>query len=195
MFVLMACLVYMRFWRAVIGEAIGTLFFVLILGGVVCNLKQKDKLDVFIYSVTYAVTSLSMTWSMREVSGGHLNPAVTTAMIVCRRIHIGRAGLYFLAQCTGGMTGAGLLYAITRDTSVGATRVDPRLDIAQAFGIETMGTFLYVFSYFAAIDRNRIDGHSGGTPVIIAAALTAACMFTVSKYIPIYFISMLLVLI
>ena len=40
-------------------------------------------------------------------SGGHVNPAVTWALFLDRRISIVRTVLYIIAQFVGGFTGAG----------------------------------------------------------------------------------------
>ena len=41
-------------------------------------------------------------------SGGHLNPVVTLAMTIVRRLPLKLAPLYVVAQLLGGMIGAGL---------------------------------------------------------------------------------------
>lgn len=165
------------------GEALGVFFINLTLGGIAGQLPQTKTVDVFLYSVFYASITISMTLSMRHVSGGHLNPAITTAMIVSRRINIGRAVLYFIAQCSGAVMGSGLIFAITRDKTVGMTLVNERLDIAQAFGMETMGTFVYVFAYFAAMDRSRKSDATEASSTILAASLFSASVLTVRFFV------------
>ena len=79
--------------------------------------------------------------------------------------------------------GSALIYLLLRDKYVGSTFADHKLDIAQAFGMETLGTFVYVFAYFAALDRNRKEGPSGGSPSLLFMAFFTAAVFTVRSYI------------
>lgn len=44
------------------------------------------------------------------VSGAHVNPAVSLAMLVTKRISLIRAVMFVLAQCGGAVAGAAFLY-------------------------------------------------------------------------------------
>lgn len=54
---------------------------------------------------------LALISALAHSSGGHINPAVTAALWVMRQISFLRALGYILAQCAGGLAGAGLLAA------------------------------------------------------------------------------------
>lgn len=43
-------------------------------------------------------------------SGGHINPALTTAMLITRRISPVRAVMFIAAQCGGAVGGAAIIY-------------------------------------------------------------------------------------
>ena len=178
-----SCCRYLGLWRAALAEMLGTFLINILLGPPSGHLEQTRTQDVFFYGALYACVTATMTLSMREVSGGHLNPAVTAAMLVSRRVNVGRAALFLAAQCSGGVMGSALIYLLLRDKYVGSTFADHKLDIAQAFGMETLGTFVYVFAYFAALDRNRKEGPSGGSPSLLLMAFFTAAVFTVRSYI------------
>jgi aquaporin-4 len=57
-----------------------------------------------------------MVWCIGHISGGHINPAVTVAFLVARRINIVTAVIYVAAQMTGAVFGAGLLAGHIRIT-------------------------------------------------------------------------------
>ena len=51
----------------------------------------------------------TMVRCIGHISGGHINPAVTVALLVTRKISVVRAVLFVVAQCIGAMIGAALL--------------------------------------------------------------------------------------
>ena len=55
--------------------------------------------------------------------GGHINPAVTVAMVCTRRISIAKSVFYIAAQCLGAIIGAGILYLVTPPSVVGGLGV------------------------------------------------------------------------
>ena len=92
------------------------------------------------------------------ISGGHLNPAVTFAMLITGRITLMRGVLYVAAQMIGAVVGMLLLRAFLLDELVNgaaigagghavAAQVVPS-DLA-AVGLEATGTFILVWTFFA----------------------------------------------
>jgi glycerol uptake facilitator-like aquaporin len=59
---------------------------------------------------------MCFVFAFQRLSGGHLNPAVTWAALVTRRIGVMKGIAYMLAQVGGGILGALLLSAATPDT-------------------------------------------------------------------------------
>ena len=51
----------------------------------------------------------TMVWCIGHISGGHINPAVTVALLVTRKISVVRAVLFVVAQCLGAIIGAAFL--------------------------------------------------------------------------------------
>ena len=56
----------------------------------------------------------TMVWCIRHISGGHINPAVTVALLVTRKISVVRAVLFVVAQCLGAIIGAAFLKVTTK---------------------------------------------------------------------------------
>ncbi len=52
--------------------------------------------------------------SIGHVSGCHINPAVSTAMMITGKMSVVRTIAYILAQCLGGICGAALLQVIIK---------------------------------------------------------------------------------
>lgn len=72
-----------QFYRALIGELIGVLFLVF----VACSSPYGDKdLDNTRVSLCFGLSVATMVWLLANVSGGHINPAVTSGMFITRKV-------------------------------------------------------------------------------------------------------------
>jgi glycerol uptake facilitator protein len=95
------------------------------------------------------------------VSGGHFNPAVTTAAAVLRRIDPVDAVVYILAQLSGGVLGALLTKGLLEDEGAlghyGAATISPLLGGNTAGAIvEALGTLLLVLAVVAVAMNPRV---------------------------------------
>ncbi|KAG7214813.1 hypothetical protein INR49_010705 [Caranx melampygus] len=110
-----------------------------------------------------------------HISGGHINPAVTAAMVVTRKLSLAKGLFYVLAQCLGAITGAGILYLVTPAAvrgSLGVTTVNSNISVGHGLLVELLITFELVFTVFATCDPNRTDlGGSAGLAIGIAVAI------------------------
>ncbi len=75
------------------GRALGTQ----VVG--TCGLTLAALLSGTPYAV--ALTLAAFVYALGAISGCHLNPAVTVALLVARRLSVGRGALYVLAQGGG----------------------------------------------------------------------------------------------
>ena len=101
---LRARLTNVKIWRSSGAEFIGTLLLVLLM----ISSQARDSLDsdsgtlsVVLYSLVYALSVMSLSWSIQHVSGGHINPAITVAFFVTRKISVIRAIFYISSQTAG----------------------------------------------------------------------------------------------
>ncbi|MEO8813254.1 MAG: aquaporin Z, partial [Caulobacteraceae bacterium] len=96
------------------AEFVGTLW--LVLGG--CGAAVLDaafpQLGIGYAGVALAfgLTVLTMAYAVGHVSGAHFNPAVTVGLYVGGRFPARDIVPYILAQCLGGIAGAGILYLV-----------------------------------------------------------------------------------
>jgi aquaporin Z len=63
-------------------------------------------------SFAFGLTVLTMAYAIGHISGCHLNPAVTVGLAVAKRFPFADVPKYIVAQCIGGVLGAGVLYVI-----------------------------------------------------------------------------------
>lgn len=97
------------------------------------------------------------------ISGAHLNPAVTGAMLVTRRIEPPLAGFYVVAQLAGATLAAALCRGIfppaaVREAFLGIPLPAPWVSIGTLLLVEFILTFLLVISVFGTAVEERGSG-------------------------------------
>lgn len=93
-----------------------------------------------------------------HVSGGHLNPAVTIALLITGKISLVRALLYIVAQCGGATAGSASLKALLPEAyqaGLGHTNLAENFLPIQGLGVEFFLGFILIFVVFGAVDPNK----------------------------------------
>ncbi|XP_035207751.1 aquaporin-2-like [Stegodyphus dumicola] len=169
--------------KAVLAEFLGTAILVLVgCGSCTIGWSEAYSPTVVQIALAFGVTVATVAQCIGGVSGGHINPAVTCAMMVTGRCSFLRSGLYIVGQCAGAVAGAALLNVLTPDAQrgdLGMTRVHPGMTPTQGLGVEFCITFVLVFTVFAACDESRLDVQ-GSIPLAIGLSITACHCFAVS---------------
>ncbi|KAA0708766.1 Aquaporin-4 [Triplophysa tibetana] len=153
-----------EFWRAVSGEFLATLIFVLLSLGSTINWSAKEEKpsppDLVLISLCFGLSIATLVQCFGHISGAHINPAVTVAMVATRKLSLAKAVFYLLAQCLGALVGAAILYGVTPASvrgGLGVTSVNPEITTGHAIVIELIITFELVFTVFATCDTKRSD--------------------------------------
>jgi MIP family channel proteins len=125
----------------------------------------------FAYGLAYAI----MVTAVGHISGGHLNPAVTIAFWVTKRLGTLQTLFYWVAQLLGALAGAYLVVAIVpeavwRLVGLGTPALAPDFTRMHGMLLEGVMTFFLVFVFFAtAVDVrgafNKIAGFAIGLAV------------------------------
>jgi len=125
---------------------------------------NKDKesggsLGAGLVSISFGIgIALStMIYTVANISGGHLNPAVTIALTFIRQVELFKALGYIICQLGGGIVGTALMYGVMPDnTSVlihmGATTLAPGVTPGEGCAIEICLTFILVFTVCATAE-------------------------------------------
>nr|XP_020451481.1 aquaporin-4 isoform X1 [Monopterus albus] len=154
-----------EFWRAVSGEYLATLIFVLLSLGSTINWpagegEKPPPADVILISMCFGLSIATMVQCFGHISGGHINPAVTAAMVVTGKLSLAKALFYVVAQCLGAVSGAGILCLVTPTPvrgTLGVTMVHADISVGHAFLVELLITFELVFTVFATCDPKRTE--------------------------------------
>ncbi|KAM8975904.1 aquaporin-2-like [Pelodytes ibericus] len=152
--------------KSFLAELIGTLLFVFI--GLGSALSWTSALPTVLQiAFTFGLGIGTLVQVAGHISGAHLNPAVTVAMLVGAQIQLAQAFYYIIAQLVGAVIGAALLYEFAPDNVRGGFGVNQpgnHTSPGQAVAIEVFLTFQLVLCIFASTDSRR--GDNVGSPAI-----------------------------
>jgi aquaporin Z len=154
-----------------LAEFIGTLALVLIG----CGSAVIAGKFIGFYGIAFAfgLTVLAMVYAIGGVSGCHINPAITIAMLVAGKIRGRDAVMYIVAQCIGAIAGAGILLAIASGnpnfslsvTGLGqngfGTHSPVGYSLAACFVAEVVLTALFLFVIFGSTHERAPKGFAG----------------------------------
>src|SRR6187549_3313925 len=98
--------------RVLAAEAIGTA--ILIIGGPGTAALAGDDVSSLGIALAFGFAVIVAAYLIGNVSGCHLNPAVTLAMWIARKVDGRRAVHSVIGQLVGGIGGAAIIYGIAR---------------------------------------------------------------------------------
>ncbi|KAG7488335.1 hypothetical protein MATL_G00034340 [Megalops atlanticus] len=174
-----------EFWRAVSGEFLATLIFVLLSLGSTINWSAGEEkpppADLVLISLCFGLSIATMVQCFGHISGGHINPAVTAAMVCTRKLSLAKAVFYLAAQCLGAIVGAGILYMVTPSSvrgGLGVTSINSNISVGHSLVVELFITFELVFTVFATCDPKRSD-LKGSAALAIGFAVSIGHLFAI----------------
>jgi MIP family channel proteins len=183
-------------FRACVAELIGTFTLTFIgAGAIITNVPSGAGGGGGLVAIALAHgLALSMAvYATGHVSGGHINPAVTCAMLVTKRIKPALAVAYIISQLAGATIAAFLLKQLFPETAVSVARLGATLggeENAKLLGfggtlsLEAILTFLLITTIFGvAVDSRgpkNVYGFAIGLTIcfdiLAAGPLTGASM-------------------
>lgn len=139
-------------------------------------------------SLAFGLVIIAMTYSIGNISGCHINPAVSLAMAIRKEITWQEFGFYVLSQVLGGFVGAILLGICLRgnfetlggNVIQGAIAAEKNLDgtltydawsYIDAFLVEVFLTFIFVIAILGVTDKKHHDGKLAGIVIGFTLAL------------------------
>ena len=126
-------------------------------------------------ALTFGLSIVAMAYVIGGISGCHINPAVSLAVLICKKMSVTDFFGYIAAQIIGAIAGAGLLKGMTgfgvKDLTgaLGSNGVAAAGGIGGALLIEVVLTFIFVFTILGVTsDPNK--GSVAG--IVIGLTLT-----------------------
>ncbi|XP_054451998.1 aquaporin-4-like [Anoplopoma fimbria] len=173
------------FWRCIGAEFLAMLLFVMLSLGSTINWGAAEEdprpADLVLISLCFGLTTATMVQCFGHISGAHINPAVTAAMVMTRKLSLAKGIFYLLAQCVGAIVGAGILYGITPASvrgGMGVTTINSSISVGKALVVESFITFQLVFTVFATCDHNRND-LKGSSALAIGLSVCVGHLFAI----------------
>ncbi|KAL6465521.1 hypothetical protein MHYP_G00256540 [Metynnis hypsauchen] len=153
--------------RQGLAECLGTLILVMFGCGSVAQLKlSEDQHGIFLgVNLAFGFAATLGILVCGQVSGGHLNPAVTFALCLLGREKWRKFPVYFLFQTLGAFLGAGIIFGMYHDALVKyeqekkvlpvgifATYPGDHLSIVNGFFDQLIGTAALIVCVLAIVD-------------------------------------------
>lgn len=160
-----------------VAEFIGTFVLVLFACGTAavsgCATDNKN-IAYFITALAFGLVIVAMAYSIGNVSGCHINPAVSIAMLVSGKLGIKDFIGYVVAQFAGAIAGAAALMGIIgKEYGLGANGLFEG-NIGKSFIIEVILTFVFVIAILGVTSKVE-NGTVAG--IVIGLTLTLVHIF------------------
>merc|ERR1711937_348864 len=161
--------------RGGIAEAIGVFLFVF----TGCGAAISAGGGLYPIAFAFGLAFMVLVFATADISGGHLNPAVSIAFLVTQvdpKFTVVKCIVWILCQCAGAIFGALFLKALTPDafhaTHLGCNDIGG-ISAAQAIFIEVITTFTLVITVFsnAVTAASPANGNIAPIPIGFAVVL------------------------
>ena len=171
--------------RKFIAELIGTMCLVMLGCGtaMLVGCDAANGSGYLLTALAFGLSIVAMAYSIGNISGCHINPAVSIAVFLRQGISAGELFLYIIAQIIGAFAGTGLLHLIFKYGQV--------VDMTGGYGanglagvngsgaagliVEICLTFFFVLCILGVTSKNQNHGPFGG--LVIGLALTFVHIF------------------
>lgn len=153
-----------------ISEFVGT--FVLVL--IACGVAVVTGANIVATSLAFGLVIVAMAYSIGNVSGCHINPAVSLSMLISKKMTVKDFIGYIIAQVLGALSGSAILgVALDSFDSLGANSYGAFGQLATnmwiAILIEVILTFIFVTVILGVTSKEKYSNVSG---IVIGLTLT-----------------------
>jgi aquaporin NIP len=161
--------------KKLIAEALGTFALVFAgTGAIVIDHASGGAVSHVGVALTFGLIVLAMIYTLGDISGAHINPAVTLGFFAARRLKGIDVLPYIISQCLGALGASVVLRLLfPHDTSLGATV--PAGSSFQSFVLELILTALLMFVILAVSTGAREKGITAG--IVVGSVIGLEAMF------------------
>lgn len=151
--------------RKYIAEIIGTFALVFCgTGAIIINQETGGVITHAGIAVTFGLIVSAMIYALGDISGAHLNPAVTIAFWAARRFPAKEITPYVLSQATGAFIASlSLKYLFPANETLGSTL--PAGSATQSFVLELILSFILMFVIIHVASGSKEQGMFAGLAI------------------------------
>lgn len=161
-----------------LAEFIGTFVLVVFACGTAAVVGCQTDVANSAYILTalaFGLVIVAMAYSIGNISGCHINPAVSLAMLISKKMTVADFIGYVVAQFAGATAGAAVLRAILgADSSLGANGIYNGTQTGVSFIVEVILTFVFVLAILGVTSKKEFGNVAG---LVIGLSLTLVHIF------------------
>ena len=157
------------------AETFGTFCLVFAgTGAIIVNDTSGGTITHVGIALTFGLVVLAMIYTVGDISGAHLNPAVTLGFFAARRFDGRQVLPYILSQLFGAFVASGLLRALFPEhATLGATL--PAGTVTQSFVFEFVLTGILMFVILSVSTGSKERGITAG--IVVGAVIAFEALF------------------
>jgi len=127
-------------------------------------------------ALAFGLAVVGMAYTIGNISGCHINPAITLGVFLSGRMSGKEAGMYMLFQVIGALLGSAILFALVSTgghagpTATGANGFADG-QMLQAFIAEAVFTFIFVLVVLGSTDSKKGAGNFAGLAIGLTLVL------------------------
>lgn len=149
-----------------IAEFLGTLILVLFGTGIAV----VSGGDLVATSLAFGLSIIACAYVIGNISGCHINPAVSLAMLISKKIDIKDFIFYVISQILGAIAGSAILFFILSNTNLGTSALGANfygelsannITLVGAIVTEIVLTFVFIYTILGVTsddDKKNISG-------------------------------------
>ena len=157
--------------KKAIAEALGT--FVLVFFA--CGTAAVTGANLVPTALAFGLVIVAMAYVIGDISGCHINPAVSLAMLISRKLSPKEFGIYAAAQFAGATVGAALLYGVLEMSGAAHAWATNSVIMSSPGGyigsliLEIVLTFVFVYAILGVTSKTDNKSVTG---IVIGLTLT-----------------------
>ena len=161
-----------------IAECVGTFVLTFLGCGTAMFLGCGEPAGVVGTAIAFGLAVVAMAYTIGEISGCHINPAITFAVALSGRMSWKDACGYWVGQVIGGILAGALLLLVSKVVAapdltgaLGSNGVANAGGVGGAFLVEVIATFLFVLVVLGATDAKYGAGKPAGLAIGLSLIL------------------------
>ncbi len=166
----------MQAFKKYVAECIGTFVLVFVACGTAAALgcSAEPNAAYFLTAAAFGLIIVAMAYSIGNVSGCHINPAVSLAMLISGKITLGDFIGYVVSQFAGATAGAAVLWALLGSNEALGQNGLYKGDIWLSLLVEVILTFVFVLTILGVTSKTENGAVAG---IVIGLTLTLVHIF------------------